>query len=64
MASMVIDLKDWSSEDKLLEDVDPTVQHMGRTPSLRTNVRIERLLADVLDLSFYEVSATTVFPII
>ena len=44
--------------------VDEAVQRFGRTPSLRTNIILDRLLNEVLGLSFSQVYATNIFPFI
>lgn len=62
--SIAIVLQDWSSEEKLQAGIDPDVQRLGRSPVLKTNKTLERLLEDIFGLSFDQIYATNIFPFI
>ena len=64
LGGVAIVLQDWSSEEKLLEGVNPEVQLYGRTLGLRTNKRLGILLSSVLKTSFADIYATNIFPFI
>jgi hypothetical protein len=57
-------LQDWASADGLSGQLDPEIQFYGRTPTLLTNVRLERLLNNVLGVSLVDIYATNAFPFV
>lgn len=57
-------LQDWASESRLTGGPDPEIQRCGRVVSLRTNLRLECLLACVLGLKLADVYATNAFPFV
>lgn len=64
MGHIALVLQDWSSEDTLKAGVNPDVLELGRTRTLRTNIRLERLLRSILGISFEETYTTNIFPFI
>lgn len=64
LGGVAIVLQDWSSTDTLRAGVDPDVQAFGRTPGLRTNRTLEKLLERVFALALPQVYVTNVFPFV
>lgn len=63
-AEVFVMLQDWTSADGNQNGPDPTILKLGFTPTLPTNIRLDRLLKDLLGLSRSETYATNLFPFI
>jgi hypothetical protein len=61
---LAVVLQDWSSSDGLAGPPSPEIQTFGRTPNLKTNVRLEQLLEAHFGLKLFDVYATNAFPFV
>lgn len=64
LGGIALVLQDWSSDEKLREGVDPVVQRLGRTPTLKTNLVLNELLSRTLGVSIDCTYTTNIFPFI
>jgi restriction system protein len=63
-ARVFVLLQDWSSADTLSRGPNEMVAHLGYTPKLPTNKRLDRLLNDHFGLERISTYATNLFPFI
>jgi restriction system protein len=57
-------LQDWASERALSGGTNSHISELGRDPTRRTNLRLERLLLEVFGFDLKDVYATNVFPFV
>jgi restriction system protein len=63
-AAVFVMLQDWTSVDNNIHGPDETAARLGYTPSLPTNVRLDRLLQTHFGLKRSDTYATNLFPFI
>lgn len=61
---VMVMLQDWASHDVLARAPDEDIVRLGRLPSLRTNLTLDRLLLNHMGRSIDQVYATNLFPFV
>ena len=64
IGDIAIVLQDWTSSEAIGFGVNPEIQEYGRTLSLKTNQRLEKLLKECFGKGIKDIYGTNVFPFI